>query len=55
MTKAKVGEEIRDYSLVGREASLALERGLADATWYTSPIPRDQMRELLVRRDGYRG
>ena len=52
MTKAEDSEEIRDYSLVGREASLALERGLADATWYTSPIPRDQMRKLLERRDG---
>jgi len=52
MPKAEVGEAIRDYSLVGKEASLSIERGLADATWYTSPIPRDQMRELLERKDG---
>ena len=52
MEEAEVREEIRDYSLIGEEASLSVERGLADATWYTSPIPRDQMRELLVRRDG---
>ncbi len=52
MKEEEVREEIRDYSLIGEEASLSLERGLADATWYTSPIPREQMRELLVRRDG---
>jgi hypothetical protein len=33
MTKEEVREGIRDYSLVGREASLSVERGLADATW----------------------
>ncbi len=41
-----------DYSLVGEQASLAVERGLADAKWYTSPVPRETMRELLQRRDG---
>ena len=42
----------KDYSLVGREAALAVDRGLAEADWYTSPVPRDVMRELLERRDG---
>ena len=41
-----------DYSLVGEEAALAVERGLADAQWYASPIPKEKMRELLERRDG---
>ena len=41
-----------DYSLVGKESTRAIERGLAEADWYTSPVPREQMRELLVRRDG---
>lgn len=41
-----------DYSLVGEQANLAVERGLADAKWYTSPVPREKMRELLQRRDG---
>lgn len=48
-------QEVRrrsDYSLVGAQTALAIERGLADAKWYTSPIPREQMRELLERRDG---
>lgn len=47
-------EEVRrkDYSLVGRDTALAIERGLADADWYTSPVPRDVLRELLERRDG---
>lgn len=42
----------KDYSLVGRDTALAIERGLAEADWYTSPVPRDVMRELLERRDG---
>jgi len=41
-----------DYSLVGEQSKLAVERGLADAQWYASPIPKEQMRELLARRDG---
>jgi MocE subfamily Rieske [2Fe-2S] domain protein len=44
--------ELNDYSLVGRDTRRAIERGLAEATWYTSPVPRDKMRELLERRDG---
>ena len=42
----------RKYSLVGENTILALQRGLAEATWYTSPVPKEQMRELLERRDG---
>ncbi len=41
-----------DYSLTGKDAALAIERGLAEATWYTSPVPKEKMRELLRRRDG---
>lgn len=44
--------ELTDYSLVGVEADRAIEKGLADAAWYTSPVPRAKMRELLQRRDG---
>ncbi len=43
---------LSDYSLVGEHAALAVQRGLSDAKWYTSPIPRERMRELLERRDG---
>jgi MocE subfamily Rieske [2Fe-2S] domain protein len=39
------------YSLVGPEAARAVARGLAEAQWYASPVPRDKMRELLERRD----
>jgi len=52
---AVLTQEVRrrsDYSLVGAQSKLAVERGLADAQWYASPIPKEQMRELLVRRDG---
>lgn len=41
-----------DYSLVGVHAKKAVDRGLAEADWYTSPVPRDEMRKLLERRDG---
>jgi Na+-transporting NADH:ubiquinone oxidoreductase subunit F len=41
-----------DYSLVGQDAERAVQQGLAEANWYTSPVPRDEMRRLLERRDG---
>jgi Na+-transporting NADH:ubiquinone oxidoreductase subunit F len=43
---------LSDYSLVGKDTALAIEKGLAEATWYASPVPKEQMRELLQRRDG---
>ena len=48
MSELKLG----DYSLVGKDAALAVENGLAEATWYASPVPKEKMRELLRRRDG---
>lgn len=41
-----------DYSLVGKDSTHAVERGLAEADWYQTPVSRDVMRELLERRDG---
>ena len=41
-----------DYSLVGEDTRAAIERGLAEAAWYASPVPRDKMRQLLERRNG---
>jgi Na+-transporting NADH:ubiquinone oxidoreductase subunit F len=41
-----------DYSLTGENATQAIERGLAEADWYQSPVPRATMRKLLERRDG---
>lgn len=43
---------LSDYSLVGKDTAQAIENGLAEATWYASPVPKDKMRELLQRRDG---
>ena len=40
-----------DYSLVGKDSVAAIQKGLAEATWYASPVPKEQMRELLERRD----
>ena len=49
-----VPSEIRlsDYSLVGKDSALAIEKGLAEAKWYATSIPKEKMRELLERRDG---
>jgi Na+-transporting NADH:ubiquinone oxidoreductase subunit F len=41
-----------DYSLVGVNSTLAVERGLAEADWYQCAVPRATMRTLLERRDG---
>jgi MocE subfamily Rieske [2Fe-2S] domain protein len=43
---------LSDYSLVGKDSALAIEKGLAEARWYTSPVPKQKMRELLERHDG---
>ncbi len=42
----------RDYSLIGRDAKLAVENGLSAAEWYHTDIPRKQMKELMQRSDG---
>src|ERR1044071_7830526 len=42
----------RDYRLAGPENKRAVERGLATATWYTCPIPRKRLKELMQRKDG---
>src|SRR6202051_987279 len=43
--------QLSDYSLVGKRSIEAIEEGLAEATWYASPVPKQKMRELLQRRD----
>ncbi len=40
------------YLLNRSNSRKALEAGLAEADWYQSPVPREKMRELLVRKDG---
>ncbi len=39
------------YSLVGPQAVLAAEEGLADAVWFRSDVPRKRMKELMRRSD----
>jgi Na+-transporting NADH:ubiquinone oxidoreductase subunit F len=41
-----------DYSLTGVNATRAVEMGLAEADWYTTPVPKAEMRKLLERRNG---
>ena len=42
----------RDYSLVGPEAEKAVAAGLASAKWYSPPITRAELKELMRRDDG---
>jgi len=41
-----------EYSLTGKNATLAVERGLAEADWYQCRVQRRDMRLLLERSDG---
>ena len=41
----------RDYCLLGRDAKLAEEMGLASAQWYQCPMPRKRLKDLMQRRD----
>ncbi len=50
-TSATTTIRLSDYSLVGKDTEAAIEKGLAEATWYASPVPKEKMRELLRRRD----
>ena len=43
----------RDYSLLGPEAALAVEKGLAGASWYKAAVPRKTMKELMKRDDAH--
>ena len=40
------------YILNAANSARAIEQGLAEADWYTCPIPKAALRELLERRDG---
>ena len=42
----------RDYSLIGEDARRAVERGLSQAQWYRTEVPRKRMKELMQRRNG---
>jgi len=46
------GFRLRDYSLIGADSKRAVELGLAEADWYTSPVAKDKLRGLLERKDG---
>ena len=40
------------YVLSKENSELALAKGLAEATWYKTPVPKEKLRDLLERRDG---
>ncbi len=52
MKTALLDLSVYDYSLIGKNAEQATKMGLADAAWYTSPVPKAEMRKLLQRKDG---
>jgi fatty acid desaturase len=41
----------KDYSLTGRNAKLAQDRGLVGANWYTCHVSRKELKELMRRKD----
>jgi len=47
-----VAESVRNYSLTGPESLRAVERGLADADWYRSPVDPATMAALQTRTNG---
>ena len=52
-TKASSTSRLKlDYSLIGINSTLAVEKGLAEAEWYQCAVPRSTLRNLLERRDG---
>ena len=42
----------RDYGLLGEDAKAAQAKGLATAKWYSAPIARKELKELMRRSDG---
>lgn len=42
----------RDYSITGIEKEKAIEKGLKGAEWYSTPIPRKRLKQLMKRRNG---
>lgn len=47
-----MAKQQRDYSMLGHDAQLAVEKGLASAEWYHTDVPRKVMKELMQRHDG---
>lgn len=43
---------LRDYSLTGPDEERARRTGLAGARWYSCPVPRSVLKELMRRKDG---
>jgi fatty acid desaturase len=51
----RTGEDVlqhRDYSLTGCDSQRALQTGLAQAKWYSCPVGRQELKNLMRRRNG---
>ncbi len=42
----------RDYGLLGKDAEAARAKGLSAGRWYSAPIARKDLKELMRRKDG---
>lgn len=51
-TDAMSPVRMRDYSLTGEDARLAVAKGLSAGSWYATPLPRAQLKALMRRSDG---
>ena len=47
-----MAKPLRDYGMLGRDAQLAVERGLKSAQWYHTDVARKDLKELMKRSDG---
>jgi fatty acid desaturase len=47
----KTGSTYKDYNLLGQQTKIAEEKGLVSADWYTTPISRKRLKELMKRKD----
>ncbi|WP_158150085.1 fatty acid desaturase family protein [Pantoea agglomerans] len=47
-----ISERRKDYSLLSEKSVKAVEEGLSGAEWYTPPVPRKTLKELMKRKDG---
>ncbi len=47
-----MANQTRDYGMLGRDAQLAVERGLKSAEWYHTEVARKDLKDLMKRSDG---
>lgn len=46
-----MAKQVHDYGMLGRDAQLAVEKGLKSAEWYHTEVSRKDLKELMKRSD----